>query len=743
MGFRIRRMKSQNEMLQSELVQAEFVSISSIAVSALVVMQFFQAIFAEPHIHTWQILYCTGLVITYLFALALRRFLDLEVYLFPVYVFLVSAPILIGDHASRPWMSLGLITITANIYFCAFDPWYLGLISMIAFTLFQEWAIYQSPASVSDLPDMKLLGTYFSLTWTLGIGIIGIVIRRNYVRELQNLDEEVQNETLKIIGKLQQISKINRGDFRNLKLHSTTLNTLIYYRNSAKLNENSRGLIKDLDREILDLRNLSGMHSMKLKDAIKQIVQNRVSQRIEIKSISVSGSFENQQMQENFIEILRELLLNLDKHTKATRASITIKVSDSNSFKLSVRENSPYGLPSFEVQRLVGDATKSQSLMRLTEIINGHHSIRLERKGSEIAHDITGGIKNLEFSSQKSLFGVRIRGIENFAMNFARASYFFGLLYVPGYYLLHIRGFELVVLTVHALLANLISFRFRDSKLLLGLLTIVSMAILPTLASGVNSCQDTRYFPWVYNLIMANAFIVSFTVRNIFLRWLPLIVLTFESLFLPIQFPDGCKNIFLGSLPGIPIIAAFAIAFILFKRKVVREDLRGISQVYENKDSLFEIERELEFAYENVLKSLEDFRNKVSKGNATNSVVDREINLEIQRIRSFLAASEQFESKLIREIYAYVLSKYEHGEIIRLSINGKNLFQFDEEFDPKVEISKWNKVLEQSPSEITIVRSDELMVNFMIPGINRSQVKLLTEKLNFGSNRVKYSVQSS
>jgi hypothetical protein len=497
---------------------------------------------------------------------------------------------------------------------------------------------------------------------------------------------------------------------------------------------------KDLSREIIELRNITGSNKLKLKAAIKQLIENRVSQRIKIRSFTVSGTFKSTQMQENFIEILREQLLNLDKHTKATQANILVEVDNSDNFRVIIRENSPQNLANHEIQSLIGNAKKSQSLNRLIEIVNGEHQVRLEKNGNLITHLISGGIESLKFDSKKSLFSVRITGIEDFAMNFARATYAFGLIYIPGYYFLHIKWQLLVLLTAHAILANLISFKFRESKLLLFTLTFISLSLLPFLSLKIGSCEEIRYLPWLYNIILANAFIVTFTVKNLILRWTPLIVLTIESLFLPIYYPASCRNIFLGSLPAIPIIAAFAIAFILFKRKVVREDLKEISGVYENQESLIEIERGLELEYLKVLDSLEKFKALIDREESSDQTIERELNLEIQRIRSFLSASEQFESKFIRTIYAFVVAKYEKGELIRLSINGKNLFQYDEMLDANVEVEKWAKALGARSAEITILRSDDLLVNFAIPNLPKNQVKLITDQLNSGSKLITYSV---
>ncbi len=733
-------MQTQKDGLQNELVQAEFVSVSSVAVTALVVLQIFQASFAEPHIHSWQVIYILGLISTYLFALALRKYLDLEVFLYPVYVYLIAAPVFIGDHASRPWMSLGLITITANIYFSAFDPWIYGLISMVAFTLFQEWAIFKNLASISDLPDMKLLGTYFSLSWTLGIGLAGIAIRRKYLLSLQNLDNEIQDETLKIIQKLQRISKINRSDFRNLKLHSTTLNTLIHYRNKPLLRKNSTALLKDLDREISDLKNLKTNSSVPLKSALNLVLQSRVNSRISIKRISISGKFENPQLQDNFLEIVRELLLNLDKHTQADQATINLKINRGNSFILKVEENSPAGLTKFEIQQSLVNSKKSQSLQRLIDIVNGNLNVKLLDNDSHIQHEITGSFIDLEVNSMKTIFDLRIRGIDDFALGFARTTYLFGLLYVPGYFLLNLKKPVLLLLALNAILANLISFKFRDSKTLLAILTINSISLFPILTYSINSCQDSRYFPWLYNTILANCFIVAFTVKSKILRWSPLTALTIESIVLPKQLPTACQDIFLGSLPAIPIIATFAIALIMFKRRIVKDDLRSISKVFEDKKSLLYIDKSLESEYFRVLESLEELRDYVATGSKSESDLKSAINLEIQQIRSFLFASEQYESRFIRDVYNFVVSKYKKGQIIRLLISGKNFFQFDGEIDVKSEVDKWDQVLGSRQAEINIVRTDDLHINFAIPDLTPAKVKSLTEQLNQGASIIKYSI---
>ena len=103
-------------------------------------------------------------------------------------------------------------------------------------------------------------------------------------------------------------------------------------------------------------------------------------------------------------------------------------------------------------------------------------------------------------------------------------------------------------------------------------------------------------------------------------------------------------------------------------------------------------------------------------------------------------ASEQYESRFIRDVYNFVVSKYKKGQIIRLLISGKNFFQFDGEIDVKSEVDKWDQVLGSRQAEINIVRTDDLHINFAIPDLTPAKVKSLTEQLNQGASIIKYSI---
>jgi signal transduction histidine kinase len=734
--------KTKNANLQNEQAQAEFIGVSTFAVSALVITLIVQALLAEPKFEKWQFFYVSGITAAFLLSMLLRKIFDIGAFLFPVFLYMITAPVFIGDLASEPWMSIGLVSVTANIYFGAFDSWIFGIASMIGITILQGWVIQQNPASVADLTDMKLLGGYFSLTWTLGIGLAAIIIRRNYIKVLDTVDSEIREETLRIIGRLQRISKINRNDFRNLKLHSTTLNTLIYYRNQGNLAKNSSAIFGDLNREINELKELQIPSDITLQELLNRVITNRIGKRIEISEMSIHGDFKNSQIRDNFVEIFRELLLNIEKHTSASEMKISIEIAKDDKFTFTVIENSPNSMNEPERAKLLNSASSSKSLQRLIEIFDGELNLRLVEGSTKLEHAISGGFKELEVDSNRSILGIRIRGIDDYALGFARTTYLFGLIYLPGYFFLDINNSALVLIAFHAILANIISFKYKSSNALLSLLSVLSIVMFPILSQEVSVCQDTNYFPWLYNIILANAFIVAFTVRNIFLRWLPLFFLTVESLLLPRTFPDGCQNIFVGSLPGIPIIATFAIALIIIKKRAASEDLKNIKKVYEDRNNVLSIDEQLETEYQKVLKSLEMFRDLNSSLKENDQELIEEIELEIQRIRAYLFASEQFESEFIRNVYGYLMTKYEKRKLVRLIINGKNFFQFDDEVDSSAEISKWDMVFREGITEINLISGDNLIVNFRIPGLSQEKVSEIMKVLNTNLSSISYSIST-
>jgi hypothetical protein len=229
------------------------------------------------------------------------------------------------------------------------------------------------------------------------------------------IDGEIREETLRIIGRFQRISKVNRSDFRNLKLHSTILNTLIHYRNTGDLKANSQNLARDLDREIMELKNLQVPADLTLGELLDRIIKNRLGQRIDIEDVSILGSFKNTQIQENFIEIVRELLLNIEKHTAASNAKIEIDIKDDDKFILKVRENSPERLSEIEILRLIEQAHSSKSLQRLIDIFDGELKTNYLPDTSVLEHSIIGGYRELEINSDKSILEARTIYEENFS----------------------------------------------------------------------------------------------------------------------------------------------------------------------------------------------------------------------------------------------------------------------------------------------------------------------------------------
>jgi hypothetical protein len=694
--------------LGTELADLEFRRISTITWPTIAVLFSIQAVLSAPEFSAWQIYYILGIAVTVGLSILIQRVTDVSHPFTPFALYMLISPIAIGDLPKSPWMSYGLITIAASIYFATINPWPVAIAIIFTLGLLQNWTVNLDLSSFIDQQDMQLFGGYFATIWMMGIGIFVSFIRNQYLNVSIGIEEQIDSLKESISRRLQGISKQNREDHRNLKLHGTVLNTLIYARNNSDFLIIRTALVSTLKKELSEMRNVNSDET--LKQTILDMLSKRENARIRVESIVVDGEISDSILHNSYLEVIREILLNLEKHTTATVATITVSTDRDKRISIEVTDNSGLGLGEEERSELATRASKSRSLSRLLGIIPAQLFISSSQDG--LTYKITPLASSESVASSIEIHETRNQGILSFALNLIKAVSLIGILYIPGYFFLSIDPSKVALLIVQAITLFLLAFRISFSALLLAVSTWISIATPAFLSINVTTCSQVTIAPWMANIGLAATLSFAMLSKERITRWLPLGLFTLELLVLPLSYPDECKNIYFGTLPGIPLIISFFLVISSIRKRAFKEDSQLIRSAYEDETNVEKTEALLNYEFETLLSRLEGFSNDIEKFNQEDLIP--EIDLEIQRIRAFLICSEQFESQVVRDFYGFAMSRLDQEKSTRISIMGDNFFELDNIAGVSQILDVIDSLLDFQPAEISLLHLDEFIIDIAV-----------------------------
>jgi hypothetical protein len=695
-----------------ELASIEIRRLSTVTWISISVFYSILALSAENPIRSWQIYYISGVLIALAISILLQIYLGLDYSFAPIISYLLIAPIFLGSAPNRAWMSYGLLTLTANLYIATITRRNIAIATMLAVTIFQIWVINQDLSSISDLADMRLLNTYFSTLWTFGAGLAFMGIRARYMDASNKIEDEIVRLKDRISSRFQAISLQNRDDYRNLKLHGTILNTLIFAKNNPEFASNRQEL-KDLIKKELDELQVSGNSAQtNMKDSLEDLLKRRTLNRIHVTQLKVSGGLSDASLENNILEIIREMLLNLEKHTSVAEVSIDLNVSLEGDYFLRISESAHFETSAKNLEVRKSNTLRSESLKRLLAITPSQLAITNTSDGFGLVYTITNLETPDRASDPREIYRLRNSNLREFASNLGRATAVFGLLFLPGYFFLGINQNVLLVLVIHSAVVGYSVIKKIESKAWISISTFFSLALPAMLSQGISECSNLAYLPWLLNIVLMNCFIFATEITNKYLRWVPIVIITIELLILPQSYPPNCQDIFLGSTPAIPLIITFALALGSLRKRLYKQDAEQISSAFLDEANVRKYEDALEYEYKKIVSELEDFSEELPT--LFESAVSIRIENEIQKIRAFLVCSEQFESEIVRELYRFVITRLRNGVPTRLSILGEFIYQLDSSVDSQILMSTLNKILEDEPSEINFIQVQDLNIEIAV-----------------------------
>ena len=689
-----------------ELAQLEFRRLSTVAWLAIGLICSVLALIAQNPIALWQILFIVGIIAFAFISYLIQIFAGFESSYLPLMIYLLVAPILLGDTPEEPWISYGVLTVFASLYIATIYRQNLAIALMIALTIFQIWVLDQNLTSISDRADMKLLHTYFSSLWTPGTGIAFLLIRKRYLQSSERIEEEIALLKERIAARFQSISLQNRDDSRNLKLHGTILNTLIFAKNNSEFAGNRKNFSQTMKKELGDLQVSRGPEMGNLQTSVKELLDNRTLNRIRVARLEVSGNINDSGLKNNTLEIIREILLNLEKHTSVAEVWIALYAAVDGNLLLRISESAHYQVSSKNLEVRKADALKSESLKRLLAITPSQLAISTTPDGFGLVYTITNLEPGDRSGDPREIYRLRSANAVAFAENIGKATAIFGFLFLPGYFALGIDADLLVLLTLHALLVGYSVLNLSQSNFWLSISAFLSLLLPVVISQRVQECADLSYVPWLLNTVMMSAFIFAIEVKNKYMRWVPIAIISIEMILLPRNYPAGCQDLFLGSIPAIPIIIAFALVMGSLRKRLSKQDAEQISSAFADESNVRKYEDALELEYKEVISELQEFNNELSE--LSEAALNARIENEIQKIRAFLVCSEQFESKIVREFYRFVITRLRNGVPTRLNILGDFIYQMDQSTDSDLLFSNLSKTLEDLLCEISLVKLRDL-----------------------------------
>ena len=707
-----------------ELAQIEFRRLSTVAWLSIALLSIGQALTAQTPIASWQIYYVAGVVVTVVVSILIQAYAAYESSYVPLMVYLLVAPIVLGTAPENAWTSYGVLTIFANLYIATIYRRNIAIALMLGVTIFQVWVISLDLSSISDLADMRLLNTYFSSLWTMGTGVAFIIIRTRYLEASDKIEAEIVRLKERISARFQAISLQNRDDYRNLKLHGTILNTLIFAKNNPEFVRNRQNLVDSIDKELSDLQTKRTDLKEDLKETLEELLNRRTLKRIRVSKIEVSGRISDASIENNVLEIIREILLNLEKHTTVAEVQVLLHIGIDGDILLRISESAHFDVSSKNLEARISDALQSESLKRLLAITPSQLAINTTPDGFGLVYTVT----NLEATDRagdpREIYRLRNSNLIEFAENIGRATAIFGLLFLPGYFLLGIEENILILLTLHALLVAYNVIKKSASKGWLSISTFFSLALPVVISQNFEGCSNISYLPWLLNIVMMNALIFATEIRNKYLRWVPIVIISIELFILPQSYPSDCQNIFLGSIPAIPLVIAFALVLGSLRKRLYKQDSEQITSAFVDESNVRKYEDALEYEYKAIISELEDFGQELRT--LSDSALSIRIENSIQKIRAFLVCSEQFESEIVRQLYIFVIARLRDGVPTRLNILGEFFYQLDQGAPINDLLTKLSRILGEIPCEISLVKLSMLTIDIYVED---KYVEAISEKI--------------
>lgn len=658
--------------------------ISSFVWAIVAAYEIFESFTSANPVKLWQFVFAILSIAAWLYGY--KKIIDegSRTAFLPLAAILLSTPLISNLWARESWTAYGLLTIAFVVYASDLaNFWQIALSGVIALALQITIAEYAFK-TVSDRSDMAFGKTYFSSTWLIVILVSTYITRKRFSDVAKQIDDETEKRTLHQQNQMKKIRLLNLHDYLNLKLHGTVLNTLLVMKNRLVKNQDISDLISIFVNEMKEFEDSNTIDSRVLKDRMIQGVNFSANRRTNVTFLLENLPNSLEIGEEQIIEIVREVVNNIKRHTLATEISVEINVTENDILYMSISDNSPLVVGDTNIEPLLESAKKSQTLRRLVAAVDGRWTVHHEQTSKKLVTEIVVNLVESNDDRDFILEEVRGNSFDFISKNLIFTSGFYGVLILP--LLISVHGLQTPILFFSAAIA-LFWASNRPSKFsnfLAIIATISGTIVIPAFFWAHTDCLDLRSLPWIFNGLLGPVFgisVLKFRKYSTITKWLPISIIIVESLLTIWFLPRQCNQILQGSTPG---LIAIGIAALLLgrARKTSRKRIleRRMAQVNSSQD-IEMINESLAQERKNIVSELKGFQAALVQENTRNEYSVKDLQIQIDKIRVFLLCSEYFESGLVRALYSLAKSRILAGNQTKIAIiaEGDQLRDLDPE----------------------------------------------------------------
>jgi signal transduction histidine kinase len=728
------------EKRDHSLLHFEFRRAISWGWSILGGLSIISALVSQSSIKSWQIYYSIAVLGAMLLAYLLDYFFQSALVYAPILLVIWFAPFFLNDQSQQAWFSIGLISVATLVSVSNIENTKISISLSLLAIFFQQYMATQDLPSVTDSNDLLLLHGYFGVSWCLLITFGLLYIRRGYIRYHDNIDEQLNQVYENQLSRSKSALAINTKDYRNLQLHGTVLNTLIYARDNLDLSKSEEriNLASLIAKDVAILRGETTPEDS-LENRIRKTVNDIDNRKIDIWLEPIKDFDIEENIKLQILEILREKILNLKKHSKAQNCEISVRVETLKVSGFAFMRPTQYRLiievkddallfekPNLELHK--SQVLASKSLNRILQPILARQRISIEN--ARTIHFIEIPLVNFQPNAAQKLFDLRSKSQEFIAKSYVLISMLYGAICLPALLRVNVPT-EIFLVCSIVVIGSLISVftpRFNTTITLINAL----LSLFPLLLSvqGNAICQDLDYLPWIFNGLIGPIFFAVLTIRIRYYRWIPAILFFIESIIVTNLLPDSCQSLLSGSTPAIIVLSFLAVVILRIRRRSYKKDQILINQFQSDSYSFAETRLRLDLERDEIVESLAKYAASIPLSARDSKDLLTQLNLYILEIRALLVSAEYFDNKLVQAVYYLVKNRLRQDRFSEIHIITDNFAEFESE-NSYAELEKALRFQSKNePLRISILTTDKTEVRYTEIEKSNTLPKVLFEDTN-------------
>jgi hypothetical protein len=708
--------------------------------SILGVFSIISALTSQPNIQGWQIYYSASVLASMFLAYILDYKFQSAIVYTPILLVQWFSPFFLTDRSQNSWISIGLLAVATIVSLSNISNPKISISLSILAIILQQFIASQDLPSITDSTDLLLLNGYFGVTWCLLITFGLFYIRRGYIRYHDGIEEQLNLVYENQLMRSKNALAINIKDYRNLQLHGTVLNTLIYARDNMNLSDSKTrvDLASLIEKDVAILRNES-TPADSLENRIRHAVNEIGNRKIDFWLEPIKEFFIEENIKLQILEILREKILNLKKHTRAENCEISIGIEPIKVSGFAFVRPTQYHL----VIEVKDDALKfdslnqsdhrvkalsSKSLNRILEPLLARQRIIIDEKRTN--HLIEIPLINFQPNAAQKLFDLRNKTQEFVAKSYVLLSMLYGAICLPALIRVNVPT-EIFLLCSVVVVGSLISVFTPKFNITITLINAL-LSLFPILLAvqGDVVCKNLDYLPWIFNGLIGPIFFAVLTIPIRVIRWIPVALFLIESIIATNLLPTSCRGLLSGSIPGILVLSFLAVLVLRIRQRSYKKDQIVINKFQSESYSFAETRMRLDLERDEIVESLAKYAASIPLSTRNSEDLIKQLNFYILEIRALLVSAEYFDNKLVQAVYYLVKGRLRQDRYSELHIITDKFAEFESE-NSYTELEKALKFqLKNEPLRISIVTSDKTEIRYTEIEKEKTLPKVLFEDAN-------------